>query len=68
MSLSLLVLQMELHANEAILGKPWKQLAKREVKAEAAAKAAGQPYVPVTERPEATFLPGLLTEFLQVCR
>ena len=60
------MLQIELHANEDVLAKPWKQLAKRETKAAAAAEAAGKQHLPITERSETTFIPALLTEFLQV--
>ena len=60
------LLQLELHANEDVLGKPWKQLAKREAKAAAAAEAAGKAHVPIAQRSETTFIPSLLTEFLQV--
>ena len=65
--MSVLRSQLELHANEAVLGKPWKQLARREAKAEAAATAAGETYVPPGQRLETTFLPDMLVEFLQVC-
>lgn len=64
--------QLELDANET-LAKHWRRLAKKEAAAAtAAAQANGAPeeakpaHVPVTERPEATFLPSLLSEFLEV--
>ncbi|KAL4443940.1 hypothetical protein ABPG75_011677 [Micractinium tetrahymenae] len=53
-------LQLELH-DQPQLAKHWKHLAKREAKA---AKEEG--HVPVQQRPEAAFLPGLLDEFLVV--
>lgn len=53
-------LQLELHAQPQ-LAKHWKNLAKKEVKA--AAKAG---HVPIKQRPEATFIPGLVEEFLEV--
>lgn len=61
--------QLELDANET-LAKHWKRLAKKEAAAAAAAaKEAGEgqsAHVPVAQRPEACFLPSLLTEFLEV--
>lgn len=51
-------LQLELHAQPA-LAKRWKALLKKDAKA---AGSAGS--VPAPKRPEATFLPGLLQEFL----
>lgn len=49
-----------------MLAKHWRHLAKKEAKAVKAAKEAGTEHVPVAETPEATFLPLLLADFLQV--
>lgn len=80
---ALLCTQLELGANET-LAKHWKRLAKKEAAAAAAAATAGdtaaagdaaaeggparEAHVPVIQRPEATFLPSLLSEFLEVSR
>lgn len=54
------ILQLELQANES-LQTYWKKLRKREAKA---AKEAA--HVPIQQRPEVTFLPSLMAEFLEV--
>ena len=65
-TLRLLVsLQLELQSQE-MLAKHWRHLAKKEAKAAKAAKEAGTEHVPAAETPEATFLPRLLADFLQV--
>jgi hypothetical protein len=56
-------LQLELQAIEG-LQTYWKKLRKKEAKA---AKDAGPDFVPIQQRPEVTFLPSLLSEFLEVC-
>jgi hypothetical protein len=53
-------LQLELHAQPQ-LAKHWRHLAKKEAKA-----AAQEGHVPVQSRPEATFVPALLSDFLAV--
>lgn len=53
-------LQLELHAQPQ-LAKHWRSLAKKEAKA-----AQQEGHVPAAQRPEATFLPGLIAEFLKV--
>ncbi len=59
-------LQLELHAHEA-LAKHWKAAAKKEAKAAAKKAKAGEgAYVPLAQRPDVRFLPGLLDEFLEV--
>ena len=60
-----LLLQLELQSQD-MLAKHWRHLAKREAKAVKAAKEAGTAHVPAAETPEATFLPLLLADFLQV--
>ena len=62
-------LQLELHAQPS-LAKKWKALARKEAKAAKAAAAAtgdggGSSFVPAAERPEASFLPGVMDELLQ---
>jgi hypothetical protein len=57
-----MALQLELQVNESLQAY-WKRLRKKEAKA---AKDAGPDYVPIQERPEVTFLPSLLSEFLEV--
>ncbi len=61
----ILLLQLELQSQE-MLAKHWRHLAKKEAKAAKAAKEAGTEHVPAAETPEATFLPRLLADFLQV--
>lgn len=61
----LLLLQMELHQHPD-LAKKWRALERREAKLEKAAAAAGSPYVPLANRLDATFIPSLIEEFLQV--
>ena len=58
-------MQLELQSQE-MLAKHWRHLAKREAKAVKAAKEAGTAHVPAAQTPEATFLPLLLADFLQV--
>lgn len=53
---------MELHG-QSNLAKHWKHLAKKEAKA---AKKEGDSYTAITSRPEVTFIPSLLSEFLEV--
>ena len=62
----LVLLQLELQSQE-MLAKHWRHLAKKEAKAAKAAKESGTAHVPAAETPEATFLPRLLSDFLQVC-
>jgi len=62
---SSIFLQLELQSQD-MLAKHWRHLAKREAKAVKAAKEAGTAHVPAAETPEATFLPLLLADFLQV--
>jgi len=64
-STSALLLQLELQSQD-MLAKHWRHLAKREAKAVKAANEAGTTHVPAAETPEATFLPLLLADFLQV--
>ena len=54
--------QLELQLHDT-LAKHWRHLAKKEAKA---VKDAIAGHVPVAQRPEATFLPALLADFLQV--
>lgn len=61
----LLLLQLELQSQE-MLAKHWRHLAKKEAKAAKAAKEAGMAHTPAADTPEATFLPRLLSDFLQV--
>ena len=49
-----------------MLARHWRHLAKKEAKACTAAEKAGIEHVPAAQTPEATFLPLLLTYFLQV--
>ena len=49
-----------------MLARHWRHLAKKEAKACTAAEKAGSERVPAAQTPEATFLPLLLTDFLQV--
>ena len=49
-----------------MLARHWRHLAKKEAKACTAAEKAGSEHVPAARTPEATFLPLLLTDFLQV--
>lgn len=53
--------QLLLQPQHPAVLSPSQHLAKREAKA---AAAAGETHVPVTARPEATFVPGLIDEFL----
>uniref|UniRef100_A0A1D2ABG5 Intron-binding protein aquarius n=2 Tax=Auxenochlorella protothecoides TaxID=3075 RepID=A0A1D2ABG5_AUXPR len=55
-------LQLELHDHPALL-KHWRHAARREARA---AAAAGDAHMPVQRRPEASFLPALVDEFLSV--
>ena len=55
-------MQLELHEHEA-LARYWKQLGKREAKA---AAVQGDSFVPPHQRPEATYLPTLVQNFLEV--
>lgn len=55
-------LQLERFKNERI-NKYWKHMVKKEKKAAAAADAS---FVPPHQRIEATFVPSLLDDFLQV--
>jgi len=55
-------LKVELHG-QSNLAKHWKHLAKKEAKA---AKKEGDSYTAITSRPEVTFIPSLLSEFLEV--
>ncbi|KAK9820367.1 hypothetical protein WJX72_009525 [[Myrmecia] bisecta] len=55
-------LQLELHAHDN-LAKHWRYMAKKAAKEAKAGKAG---YVPEAQRPDATFLPSLLDEFLGV--
>ena len=58
-------MQLELHQHPS-LAKRWRALERREAKLEKAAESSGTPYVPLSHRPDATFLPSLLDEFLEV--
>ena len=59
-------LQLELSKN-AQLEKHWRYLMKKEAKAVKAAAKGGAPHVPLRERPDATWLPVLIDEFLKIC-
>ena len=63
--MSLAFLQLELQSQE-MLAKHWRHLAKKEAKAVKAAQEAGTAHTPAAQTPEATFLPRLLADFLQV--
>ena len=54
--------QLELQSHDT-LAKHWRHLAKKEAKA---VKDGVPGHVPVAQRAEATFLPALLADFLQV--
>ncbi len=60
-SLMFMILQNELRAFPQ-LDKHWRSLMKKEAKA----AKAGKGHVPLSQRPEAAFVPGLIDEFLQV--
>ena len=59
-------LQLELSKN-AQLEKHWRYLMKKEAKAVKAAAKGGAPHVPLSQRPDATWLPALVDEFLNIC-
>ena len=59
--------QLELHRTPA-LAKRWRALERRQAKESKAAESSGAVYTPLAQRPDATFLPSLLDEFLEVTR
>jgi len=53
--------QLELQTHEMLV-KHWRSLARREARA---AKEAGEAHVPAAQRPEAAYIPSLLSEYLE---